>query len=314
MTFTACDAEAPEEERRAARSIESSEAPGGAPEDPGPSEPADETPDPETSSPASGKGAYVLGARLPGRPASLSRALERVHADLSNDVDRWLARGGALHGPLVARIQREALFQQRLYRKMARDPRLARASLRLLDGPLRRRATANFEAGYGLSAGLQPLEPPIRLETIKPEPPKRLLSFYEEAQRRYRVDWTILAAINFIETRFGRILGPSPAGALGPMQFLPSTWKQYGNGGDIRDPRDAILGAARYLRASNVLTNPRAAVFAYNRSDAYVEAVLTYARQMAQRPQTFYEYYFWQVFVRTTKGDVQLTGPGATDR
>jgi membrane-bound lytic murein transglycosylase B len=162
-----------------------------------------------------------------------------------------------------------------------------------------------------LSSGLQPLEPPIRLNTVTPESPHDLLSFYEAAQRRYGVDWAILAAINFVETRFGRILGPSSAGAIGPMQFLPSTWEQYGKGGDIRDPRDAIFGAARYLRASNVLTNPRGAVFAYNRSDAYVEAVLTYARQMQRRPETFYEYYFWQVFVRTTKGDVQLTGPGA---
>ena len=253
-----------------------------------------------------------MGASVPTKPAPLASALTTVHAQLEDDVARWLDDGGPLDGELVRRIERAALFQQRIYRKMTRSPRLGRAALNRLARPLRIRAEANFDAGYGLSAGLVPLKPPVRLETTEPESPHRLLVFYRGAERRFEVDWEILAAVNFVETRFGRILGPSSAGALGPMQFLPSTWERYGGGGDILDPRDAILGAARYLRASGALNDPGSALFAYNHSDAYVEAVLTYARQIEARPQAFYEYYFWQVFVRTTKGDMQLTGPGAT--
>ena len=265
-------------------------------------EPSPEPPPPEPD--------YELGAPVPHQPQRLAAALTAAHEDLRRAVAGWLESGGSLTDRQVATIQRIALFQQRIYRQMTRAPELGRATLRRIDPPLRERVEANFKAGNGLSAGLTPLEPPIRLETTNPESPHKLLSFYRQAERRFGVNWAILAAVNFVETRFGRILGPSTAGALGPMQFLPSTWEQYGAGGDIRDPRDAILGAARYLRASGALRNPYGALFNYNRSDAYVQAVLAYARQMRGSPKTFYEYYFWQVFVRTTKGDVQLTGPG----
>ncbi|MDQ4142463.1 MAG: lytic transglycosylase domain-containing protein [Actinomycetota bacterium] len=277
-----------------------------------PSNPASPTPTETTeSSSADPANDYAPNAVIPSKPSPLAKALTKVHADLDADVQAWLRDGGPLHGPQVRRIERAALFQQRVYRKMTRSPELGRAALRLLDRGLRREARANFTAGVGLSAGLMPVEPPIRLDTTEPESPHRLRSFYEQAERRFGVDRAILAGVNFVETRFGRILGPSSAGALGPMQFLPSTWEQYGNDGDIMDPHDAIIGAARYLRASGGVTRPRDALFAYNRSDAYVEAVMAYARQMQRKPSTFFEYYFWQVFVRTTKGDMQLTGPGA---
>ena len=271
---------------------------------PGPSDtqPSEEEPAPTT---------YELGETIPEAAAPLADALAKVHRDLDREVDSWLAAGGSLNDPQVGRIERAALFQQRIYRTMTRTPSLGRRTLQLLEEDVRERAASNFGAGVGLSSGLVPLEPPIKLDTVEPHSPHRLRSFYNTAEKRFGVHWTILAAVNFVETRFGRILGPSSAGALGPMQFLPSTWEQYGGGGDILDPHDAILGAARYLRASGALQDPARALFAYNRSDAYVDAVLTYAQEMRRRPQTFYQYYFWQVFVRTTKGDVQLTGPGA---
>jgi hypothetical protein len=254
---------------------------------------------------------YVLGAPVPDRPARLAAALSETHRDIRRAVERWLGNGGRLVDDDVRTIGRIALFQQRIYRTMTRDAKLGRAALRHIDPHLRKRARANFEAGNGLSAGLTPVKPPIRLKTTQPESPHRLLDFYRQAERRFGVDWNVLAAVNFVETRFGRILGPSSAGALGPMQFLPSTWDRYGGGGDILDPHDSIIGAARYLRASGALNDVYSALFAYNHSDAYVQAVLAYARQMKGSAETFYEYYFWQVFVRTTKGDVQLTGPGA---
>ena len=62
--------------------------------------------------------------------------------------------------------------------------------------------------------------------------------------------WHVLAAVNYVESRFGRLRNESVSGARGPMQFMPATWRAYGLGGDVRDPRDAIMGAANYLHAS----------------------------------------------------------------
>ena len=93
------------------------------------------------------------------------------------------------------------------------------------------------------------------------------------------------------------------------MQFLPSTWRQYGLGGDLHDPHDAILGAANYLHQSGAPGSYRRALYAYNPSPLYVDAVLRYARQMASDGRAFYGYYAWQVFVRTPAGDRRLTGP-----
>ena len=69
------------------------------------------------------------------------------------------------------------------------------------------------------------------------------------------VGWNYLAAINLIETRLGSVVGPSTAGAQGPMQFLPSTFAAYGDGGDIHSPRDSIIAAGRYLAANNFANN-----------------------------------------------------------
>lgn len=100
------------------------------------------------------------------------------------------------------------------------------------------------------------------------------------------------------------------AGARGPMQFIPATWSAYGLGGDVRDPRDAILGAANYLHASGSPGNDRRAVFAYNHSGHYVSAVLRYAARIRRDPRAFYAYYAWQVYVRTPGGARRITGPG----
>ncbi len=120
----------------------------------------------------------------------------------------------------------------------------------------------------------------------------------------------MLAAINYVESKFGRVRSNSSAGAQGPMQFIPSTWAAYGMGGDVHDPHDAILGAANYLSASGAPGNYRNAVYNYNHSWAYVDAVLIYAKQMRGDMRSYYEYYNWQVFIITTNGDKRLTGPG----
>jgi membrane-bound lytic murein transglycosylase B len=158
------------------------------------------------------------------------------------------------------------------------------------------------------------LTPPTRrpissFRTGPAEPAERLRGHYRKAQRRFGVPWNVLAAVNFVETAFGKVRSSSTAGAQGPMQFLPSTWRAYGLGGDIHDPHDAILGAANYLRAAGAPRNLRGALFTYNRSELYVEAVLAFARVMRRDLRAFYGFYSWQVFVRTPRGYRRITSP-----
>jgi soluble lytic murein transglycosylase-like protein len=124
------------------------------------------------------------------------------------------------------------------------------------------------------------------------------------------VPWSILAAVNFVESAFGRVRSASEAGARGPMQFLPSTWRAYGMGGDIDDPHDAILAAANLLRRAGAPGDLNRALFAYNHSRDYVRAIRLFAERMAADERTFLAYYAWQVYVRTPTGIRRITGPG----
>jgi cell wall-associated NlpC family hydrolase len=107
--------------------------------------------------------------------------------------------------------------------------------------------------------------------------PANYLADFKAAGTRYGIPWTVLAAIGEVESGFGANDGPSSAGALGPMQFEPSTWALYGNGGNIMSPDDAIPAAARLLRANGAPGNLQQAIFAYNHSQAYVQLVLSQA-------------------------------------
>ena len=120
--------------------------------------------------------------------------------------------------------------------------------------------------------------------------PPFLLSIYQAAGIEYGVRWEVLAAINEIETDYGRNLNVSSAGAVGWMQFLPSSWKRYGVDAnkdgrkDPYNPVDAIFAAARYLDAAGYSDDPRAAIFAYNHADWYVDSVMLRARLIAAVP------------------------------
>ena len=120
--------------------------------------------------------------------------------------------------------------------------------------------------------------------------PPFLLPIYQAAGMQYGVRWEILAAINEIETDYGRNLNISSAGALGWMQFMPPTWAAYGvdaNGDGVKDPFnpvDAIFAAARYLKAAGADTDIRRAVFAYNHADWYVDSVLMRAQVIGGLP------------------------------
>jgi hypothetical protein len=116
--------------------------------------------------------------------------------------------------------------------------------------------------------------------------PPVLIPIYQAASERYALGAqgpAILAGINAIETAFGTNLGPSYAGAVGWMQFMPETWAMYGvdaNGDGVADPNnpeDAIYAAARYLSAAGMPADVWGAIFAYNHADWYVEEVLANA-------------------------------------
>jgi len=112
----------------------------------------------------------------------------------------------------------------------------------------------------------------------------QLLDLWQQAGAVYGVSWEVLAAINKIESNFGRNMGPSSAGAIGWMQFMPSTWERWGLDGDGDgianpwSPEDAIPAAARYLAASGGQAEISRAIFSYNHAQWYVDEV----QQLAQ--------------------------------
>lgn len=120
--------------------------------------------------------------------------------------------------------------------------------------------------------------------------PPFLLPIYQAAGMQYGVRWEVLAAINEIETDYGRNLNVSTAGAVGWMQFMPATWKQYGVDAnhdgrkDPFNPVDAIFAAARYLKAADAGTDVRRAIFAYNHADWYVDSVVMRAQLIGGLP------------------------------
>jgi soluble lytic murein transglycosylase-like protein len=125
------------------------------------------------------------------------------------------------------------------------------------------------------------------------KPVDSLRSFYQEANLKYGVDPSYLAAINFIESNFGRVNGPSSAGALGPMQFEPGTWQEYGQGGNVNDPHDAIQAAARLLVNNGAPADMRNAIWHYNNSFDYVDSVESFARAYRADPAWLDRMYYW---------------------
>jgi hypothetical protein len=201
--------------------------------------------------------------------------------------------------------------QQLVLRSLSGHPGLDRRVLAMLPEPVRQRTRATLAAGQLLrsmfpsrSQALPHRLPAWRIAS--PAPAALLLRAYHQGQRRYGVSWSYLAAINMVETDFGRVKGLSTAGARGPMQFIPATWRAYGAGGDIDDPHDAVLGAARLLAANGFTRAPLAALRHYNDSTAYARAVTLLAGVMHRDPWTFLGFYQWRVFYLTARGSVLL--------
>jgi membrane-bound lytic murein transglycosylase B len=232
-------------------------------------------------------------------PGSRATNAEELSAQLSaNDlalrqgIDAWRAGGDPPTAPPPEEVMASARYLQSMVRSLARQPNLARNTIALLPSPLASEIRELIGAArdlYRLSRGW----PSRRLKTGEPRPLAELLGYYDAAYRRYRTGQHYLAAVHFVESKFGRVKSDSVAGAKGPMQFLPSTWRIYGRGGDIHDPHDAILAAANLLRDAGAPGNYSRALYAYNPSRLYVDAVQRYARLIKDDPYAVYFLYCW---------------------
>lgn len=198
--------------------------------------------------------------------------------------------------------EREASAEELRRRERALDESIAelrtdrdRSSdrLRELEGAERERilkdraASGGWHAG-GYADGRQDLDGTrsgIVAREVGPLPKRRYMELYKEAAKEYgfRRDWYVLAAVGQVESNHGENMGPSSAGAMGPMQFIPSTWETSGVDGNgdgeanVLDPRDAIPAAAGYLKVGGAPKDWYAALFSYNHADWYVKDVLAVA-------------------------------------
>ena len=242
--------------------------------------------------------ATIFVAAAPTDPAELDRLADQLAADET-----------ALRSPATPAgdIRALAIRQQAGYRALsARPDALAHVVARVPEA-LRPIVGANTQAGAELRAMTKPKSdlPPWKI--IPPPPAEELTGYYKAAEAQFGVPWEYLAAVHLVETRMGRIRGTSTAGAQGPMQFLPATWKAYGMGGDINDPHDAIFGAANYLKANGGADGRMDnALYRYNNSNRYVRAVTLYAQQIEADPITYRAYHQWQVYYITPGGDLWL--------
>jgi membrane-bound lytic murein transglycosylase B len=246
---------------------------------------------------------------IPRHPGALAERLTATHRALDAAVERWRREGEIRRGGPPRDLTLLALDEQRIHLLLAKRRPLATRVLALAPGRIAAHVRATLRAKRALNALYVPVTR-SHWRTGAAAPAGQLLGFYREARRRFGVPIHVLAAVNFVESAFGRLRNTSTAGAQGPMQFIPSTWASYGMGGNIRDPHDAILGAANYLHASGAPRDVRRALFSYNPSGHYVNAVLAYAERIRRDPRAFFSYYSWQVYVRTTAGTRRITGPG----
>jgi membrane-bound lytic murein transglycosylase B len=231
-------------------------------------------------------------------PASPPAAGPRQLAAEINGAQQVIDDPASASGDLAA----AGLLEQLATGALARE---TRRPLHTTLALLRPQAAATMRTDLAASGSLSRLTVPRKQfppwTIAQPPGLATLLGYFREAQSRFGVGWQYLAAIEFIETRFGRVHGPSTAGAQGPMQFLPATWARYGSG-NIDNPRDAILGAARYLVANGAPGDMAGALYHYNNSPDYVAAVQDYAGRMRADPRAYEGYYTWQVLYARVGG------------
>ncbi len=210
-------------------------------------------------------------------PAELAKAIVRAHGEIAG-----------------------AYAEQKILLRLSDDPKLSARVIRLLP-PRVARDVADDVLAHRELARLTPARPLSAFRVGKAAAAAKLRAWYAEAQRRSGIAWQLLAAVNYVESDFGRMRESSVAGAQGPMQFMPSTWASYGRG-DIHDPHQAILAAGRFLRAAGGDRDERRALYRYNPSWAYVDAVRRYAGRIRRNPRAFRIFYARRLVVRTLSG------------
>jgi soluble lytic murein transglycosylase-like protein len=242
--------------------------------------------------------------RLASDPAQWRLASDAAH--LAGDL---VADEEALRDPSSSEavLMAAARRQQAAYRALGRHPEWDPIARPRIPPALLEVYDRNVDARRQLTAMSKDQgKDTLPVWRIDPPPPAdELLGYYREAESVSGVGWTYLAAINLIETGFGRVAGVSTAGAQGPMQFLPSTFAAYGEG-DILSPHDSIMAAGRYLAVNGFASDRDHALYRYNNSNQYVQAVNDYAAVLAVDPAAFAEYHRWDVYYNTTAGDVVL--------
>lgn len=215
----------------------------------------------------------------------------------------------ALHDPAspTDRLDLMAHLQQLVYRRLALRPDWEAAFFAALPprwhDVARRHLTArrhfvapDVESVYDLPAWT----------IAAPAPAEQLFAAYTEAGAAYGVPWTVLAAMNLVESAMGRIQGPSSEGNVGPMQFDAAGWAAYGLGGDVWNPRDAIFGAANFLAANGYGAGPAEALFRLRGDWRYVAGVQAYADLLQGDVAQFGAVWRWQVYYANQLGDIWL--------
>lgn len=257
-------------------------------------------PDAEPKGTPASKAPEEVRARVPAVPSASEPAV------LADQLDRAAATVRDRDARAVD-VRRAGEFQQLAVRALATASAAFRRKVMRRLGPetalVTRPAVRASRQLQGLTSPQQKLP---RWRIVAPPPAAVLRGHYRAAQRRTGVPWTYLAAIHLVETRMGRIRGTSTAGARGPMQFIPATWEAYGAGGDINDPRDAILAAARLLKDHGAPRDMAGALWHYNPADEYVRAVSAHARTMQRSPSTYRGYWHWRVLYRHERGTYVL--------
>jgi membrane-bound lytic murein transglycosylase B len=274
-----------------------------------------------TSAPATPEGVATTAAAAPTTTAGIAalavlnpasapdgRAARGRHARAAGGTARRQRTCAARHRRPCGVAPDYGHLNQVAYRTRSARPEWDTAALAAIDPDLRGIVQTHLRARReftGMHTAVASSVPAWQIRA--PEPADTLLGYYRKAEAATGIGWPYLVAINLVETGFGRIDGLSTASAIGPMQFLQSTWNGRGIGqGDIRDPHDAIQAAARFLVRRGGPADMAKALQGYNNHANYVRAVMAYADLFRADERSFQAVYHWEIYYFSSAGDLWL--------